>query len=127
MTQLLLEKVETILYDACDNAPFFVQIDKYNKVIGLLSFVDKNTNNIIPIPDNIEVCAIKNKRKLTNESTNELTNESTNESVYGLPENKIEKVANKPCFTIITHKHYVVLWENKKILELKPIVGWTLI
>jgi hypothetical protein len=115
MTQLLLEKVETILYDACDNAPFYVQIDKYNKVIGLLSFVDKNTNNIIPIPDNIEVCAIKNKRKMTNES------------VYGLPENKIEKVANKPCFTIITHKHYVVLWENKKILELKPIVGWTLI
>jgi hypothetical protein len=117
MTQLLLEKVETMLFNACENAPFYIQIDKYTNCIGLLSFVDKETNLIGPIPENIEVYTMKQK---------EIPVAQRFEKEYE-QENKIEKLANKPCFKIVTQKHYVILWDNHKIFEMKPLCGWSIL
>jgi peroxiredoxin len=116
MSQILLEKTETMLYNACEEAPFYIQIDKYNKEIGLLSFVDKETNLIIPVPEeDVMVCTIaapsfnkETKKWETPQETRTL----------------LEKLPNKPCFKIVTQKHYAVMWKNRQIMELKPIHGW---
>jgi hypothetical protein len=129
MSQLLLEKTVTMLYNPCESAPFYIQIDKYNKDIGLLSFVDKNTNLIMPIPENIEVFSMKEKKMTHPVAQDSEKAIMKHEDVLGIKyeqENKIEKVANKPCFKIVSQKHYVVLWDNRKIFEMKPLYGWSI-